>query len=380
MSIIKKICLFSNEYPTKTDPVYSFVEQLCIGFAKRGIHVTVISPQSITSSLFHRTEIHPKYTVTMYDSGGSITVYQPFCISLPFRFRKINDWLFYKSAKKVIRNIGNDFDVVYSHFWRPGYIAYKIFKEKIPLFVATGESNIANMFDFNQKITDFSRSVNGVIAVSSKNKKESISLKLAIEENIGVFPNAINNKIFFKRDKIETRKKLNISSDLFIVAFVGWFNQRKGSLRVSNAIQSLHDDIYSFFIGTGDDEPKCDKILFKGRLSHEDIPLYLSAADVFVLPTLNEGCCNAVIEAMACGLPIISSKLDFNYDVLDQSNSIMVDPNNIDDLAEAIYKVKHDFNLRNKLAEGSLLKARSLTISQRVDNILAFMNEKIINN
>ena len=108
------------------------------------------------------------------------------------------------------------------------------------------------------------------------------------------------------------------------------------------------------------------------------MPVYLNAADVFVLPTLHEGCCNAIIEAMACGLPIISSDRAFNYDILDEKNSILIDPLSINDISTSIKTLMKDSDLRKSMSDASLVKAKSLSIRNRAIRILQFM-ENIIN-
>ena len=95
-----------------------------------------------------------------------------------------------------------------------------------------------------------------------------------------------------------------------------------------------------------------------------------------MLPTLAEGCCNAVIEAMACGLPIISSNLPFNWDVLDDTNSIMINPNSIEEIANAIHTLRDNPELRVKLAEGAASRATALTIENRAKAIIEFMESK----
>ena len=80
---------------------------------------------------------------------------------------------------------------------------------------------------------------------------------------------------------------------------------------------------------------------------------------------------------MACGLPVISSNLPFNWDVLDESNSIMVNPENIDEISDAIQLLRDNVLLREKLSDGALQKATDLTISKRADAILHFIEEKI---
>ena len=131
-------------------------------------------------------------------------------------------------------------------------------------------------------------------------------------------------------------------------------------------------------LGNENIKPTCHGLLHCGLLEHDIISDYLNMADVFVLPTLNEGCCNAIVEALSCGLPIISSNLPFNWDILNPSNSIMVDPNNIEEISDSINKIYEDENLRNNLAQGAILTAESLTIEARVKRILSFMESKLI--
>ena len=148
--------------------------------------------------------------------------------------------------------------------------------------------------------------------------------------------------------------------------------------RVSKAIEGIpENDVYSIFIGEGPEEPNNPNILFKGKVTHNDVPLYLNAADVFVLPTLQEGCCNAVVEAMACGLPIISSNLPFNWDVLNMDNSIMVDPLNVEEIKQAIIKLRDDVQLRLAMSCAALEKAKELTIQERARKILSFMQQRM---
>ena len=135
------------------------------------------------------------------------------------------------------------------------------------------------------------------------------------------------------------------------------------------------------FIGAsleGDDAtPTCSGIVYMGRLEHSEIPQYLFAADCFCLPTLNEGCSNAIVEAVAAGLPIISSNLPFNDDILDESNSIVVDPMDVDEIANAIKKLRDNPDLRKKLSEGSFKKAAALRIDKRAEAVIKFIESKI---
>ena len=123
--------------------------------------------------------------------------------------------------------------------------------------------------------------------------------------------------------------------------------------------------------------PKCKGVFHCGPLAHDLLVDYLNMADVFVLPTLNEGCCNAIIEAMACGLPIISSNRPFNKDVLDESNSCLVEPMNVLEIANAIKRIKEDVCYRQQLSDGAIKTASKLTISKRASFILDFIESKL---
>ena len=130
-------------------------------------------------------------------------------------------------------------------------------------------------------------------------------------------------------------------------------------------------------MGRGAEVPTYKYILFQGTVNHDILPEYLCCADVFALPTNNEGCSNAVIEAMACGLPILSSDMEFNWDVLNESNSIMWNPYDIDAIAESINKMYSDKQLRETLRLGAIKTAAGLTLSSRADKILSFIKSKI---
>lgn len=376
MKKISSILVVTPNYPYNEEQDYPFVKLLCETFVNLDSNVIVLSPQSITSSLLHKKKFRP-FVRREYKNGKEIKIYQPLYISFPTRFYDFNNLLKRLCLFFFFLNNKINPDVCYCHFWGTAYAVLPFAKRKnIPLFVATGESVISNLFQTRFDKNILKNYVKGVICVSSKNKKESIELGLTTEDKCIVLPNAVDSKLFKLYDRTECRKLLSLPLNTFIVAFVGWFIERKGVLRLSKAIEKAND-IHSIFIGKGEQMPNCKNILHCGPLSHDDIPHYLNAADIFVLPTQHEGCCNAVVEAMACGLPVVSSNLPFNWDVLNKDNSIMVDPNNIDEISEAITRLRDNYELRNRLSKGALNTAKSLTITKRAEAIINFMSSKI---
>lgn len=364
-------------YPSKyCSADFVFVKMLIDEFARQGNECVVMCPFS-TLHYKHWSEGKEEY----YVDGNKVTVLRPNFISIGDRkigSFNISTFVHKVAVRRALKKMKFEPDAVYCHFWKQGIEAYPYSKKKnLPLFVATGEAEIL-VGNKDEKMNDFRDYVKGVICVSSKNKTESLDLNLTTADKCYVVPNSIDNNLFKKLDKTECRKKLGLPQDKFIIAFVGWFENRKGSLRVSCAIDGIEEnDVYSLFIGAGQENPDCENILFKGKLQHDDVPVYLNAADVFVLPTLAEGCCNAVVEAMACGLPIVSSNLPFNWDVLNNKNSIMVDPMSVEEIRCAIVKLRDDKVLRESMSKEALETAKELTISKRATKILNVMKSNM---
>lgn len=364
------IAIVSLSYPHLYNPVeYAFVKELVDTFVRQGHNCYVIAPFNI---LRHRKRIKKHYSYNV--EASEVHCYRPYYLSFSNKFgflSKIGALMLNKVAYRALRRIPQKIDVIYGHFWRGAYMGYRYaVEENIPLYVATGESVID--FERNNKTTAFCDYVSGVICVSTKNKNESICKGLAVENKCIVIPNAVNVKIFYRHDKSECRKKLGYSPEEFIVIFVGNFSERKGVLRVAEALKKV-GNITSLFIGQGPLEPICNGIKHKGPVRHELLPMYLSASDVFVLPTLHEGCCNAIVEAMACGLPIISSNLSFNQDILDDTNSILINPMDIDSIAEAIQILKGDEDKRTRMSIGALERAKKMSIDERAKKIIDFI-------
>ena len=283
-----------------------------------------------------------------------------------------------KAADKVIREENIHPDAFYGHFLAPsGIVAARLGKRyHVPSFFALGESHDTIKQFGAKKARKELADITGVISVSSALKKWAVDSGVLPEAKIKVFPNGFNENRYMRYDRSVARERFDFPQDAFIVGFVGAFNERKGILRVCQAVERV-DGVRLICAGRGEQEPFGDNCIFKESLPPEDVPYFNSAADVFVLPTTNEGCSNAIVEALACGLPVISSDRPFNDDILSDDYSIRVDPEDIDEIADAINLLFTNSALRKKMADAALEKARELTLSARATNILKFMEESI---
>ena len=83
-----------------------------------------------------------------------------------------------------------------------------------------------------------------------------------------------------------------------------------------------------------------DRVQFPGRLPHDELPLWFNAADVFCLPSLNEGCPNVVIESIACATPVVASNVGGIPDLITTPDrGQVVEPKDVAGFATAIQDV-----------------------------------------
>ncbi len=374
--------LFVGIYPNPVDPYRNvFFQNLIFSFADQGVDCTVIMPVSITHYK-DKAKTIPLQDIHTTNHGNKVKVYYPRCLT--FSSIKIGNWntgqiseySFQHCAVRLARKLNQRFDCVYGHFFLEGGLAaVKIGRTLgIPAFIAYGECDYES--EVRQRFRDLKardiRGLRGLISVSSDNSRELRSLPFLDDIPILLAPNSVDQSVFYPMDRKLSRKRFGIREDIFVVGFVGGFIERKGDKRVLAAIEQL-DNVYGAFAGKGD-KPSGPRVVFCQGLKHDEIPAFLSACDLFVLPTLSEGCCNAVVEALACGLPVVSSNLPFNKDILNNSNSILIDPNSIDEIREAIKKLRDDYELRKKLSEGALRTANDLSLTVRAQKIGSFIN------
>lgn len=374
--------LFIGSYPNSVAPHLSvFFQNLIHEMAEQDVECIVISPISITKYKQKMIEI-PEHEYEYLPNNKRVEVFRPRYIS--FSAKRIFKWntmrltqaSFDATVLSLVEKMKIKFDFVYGHFFLGGGLTAAQVGRKlgVPAYIAYGECNFDT--EVRNKYGDIKANdlvgVHGIIAVSSDNLNDLKKRKFAADIPLLLSINAVNKNLFKPKDVIECRKKFGLNKDDFIVGFVGYFIERKGHKRVLNACAGLKD-VKLAFAGKGEDKPCGENVVFCKSLNHSEIPEFLNAIDIFVLPTLHEGCCNAVIEAMSCGKAIVSSDRPFNHDILNVDNAILIDPMSEKEIKDAIQKLRDDKDERIRLGQNALRDAEGLTIDKRVENILSFI-------
>jgi len=379
-----RILFLTSNYPTPARPVHgTFVQQFVWVMARQGNECVVIRPVSLWERRYGPL---PEF-LSEEDAGdgAKVKVYYPRYLSFSSKDLKWThtghwtQWAFNLAVWKLVRQMEFRPDIVYGHFLYPGgYAAIQMGKRlNVPSVVRVGESSFWTISPFGiDRASRHYQKVAGIIA-NGTHLKDSLVSRLGIgEKKIIVVPNGVDVSRFRPCNRNEARKILSLPMSEFLVSFVGANIERKGSYRVLEAVQELNG-VKCIFAGVGTEEIDSDLLLLKGPRPHEEIPLFFSAADIFVLPTLSEGSCNAIIEAMACGLPIVTAKGEHMDDIVDDSVAIRLDPTDVEAIRSAILKLKNNPDLRQRMSKACLEKAKEFDINQRARRVTEWMTRLV---
>lgn len=210
-----------------------------------------------------------------------------------------------------------------------------------------------------------------IIADSNCTKKDLISYFNIPEEKIRVILLAADGKFkrLNKEEIKEVKQKYNLNFPFIL--YVGTWEPRKGIPSLIRAFYKLKKkNIHYKLVITGKKGWKYKEIfetidklnlqndvVFTGYVSDEDLPALYNAADLFVYPSLYEGFGLPPLEAMACGTPVITSNTSSLPEVVGDAG-IMVDPYDVDGLADAMHKVLTNDGLREDMIKKGLKRAK----------------------
>lgn len=236
-----------------------------------------------------------------------------------------------------------------------------------------------------------------VICISPSVKQLAIGDKLFPDRKCKVInkgsSNGINTEKFNMANITDTERKtllndLNLNGN-FVYGFVGRLIDRKGVTELYHAFDAVYktdNNARLLIVGPLEFEQLSDKKLVEKLKSHpgivmpgrtDNVPLYLSVMDVFVLPAWWEGFGNVLVEAAAMGIPVISTKGTGTRDaVSDGYNGILVDVKNIEQLTNAMILLKDNNTKRMEMGANGIEWAKNFNR----EDIWEGMNRLFLNN
>lgn len=186
------------------------------------------------------------------------------------------------------------------------------------------------------------------------------------------------------------RDALGIAQDAKVILFVGRLNRDKGMLDLAGAFGAIaqhHRDVVLLLVGAEEDVPfsRIQEICHAGRdrlryVSFTATPeRYMMAADIFCLPSYREGFGMTIIEAAACGVPAVASRIYGITDAVEEGKTGLLFPaGDAAALAQALLKFLEDRDLRQKMGEAARLRALELFPSQKITGEMLALYGKLL--
>jgi len=380
--IFTHCCVITPNYPDRWFIERgAFVDRLVGEWQRMGVSVDVIAPRKISNLL--RTYIRKKYPLSSI--SGDRIIYPTYLSVSNKKIHKLNlhEFTLNNFTKAALRGVRKTDipEFFYGQFLlnggRAALAAGKAYNR--PAFADVGESILTNNLSVDEykQLNLLVKSLDGFACVSEDLANEIISLG-AKPEKVMHYPNTVDMNRFKLLDKAECRKRLQLPEKDLIAIFTGHFIERKGPLRVLEALRKQKGrNVNAIFIGRGEQEPSGEFVLHKGSVPNSQLAMWLGAADIFVLPTLHEGHCNAINEAMACGLPIISSDIPEVRNQVPKGTGLLVDPSDTDAIAVAIEHLMSDDDLREKMGRKAYDVQRKRSKKSRASVILKWIANRI---
>jgi sugar transferase (PEP-CTERM/EpsH1 system associated) len=221
-----------------------------------------------------------------------------------------------------------------------------------------------------------------IIVVSKTLERYAVDIVKTDKNKIAYIPNGCDTSVFYPGRDLEKRKELGIAEKDIVIGAVGSLKPIKGQEVLIKAFAGLQ----GFFspskrtaklliVGDGQDRQRLelltenlgikDKVIFEGIVNSP--ASFYRAMDIFVMPSLSENCPNALLEAMATGLPIIATDVgDIRFMLDGEKGGIIVGVNNVSAIADAVENLisdpliargKRDFALKRLKEQFTLDKA-----------------------
>ena len=179
--------------------------------------------------------------------------------------------------------------------------------------------------------------------------------------------NAVNMKQFYPNDvlRLEARQRLCLSEDKYVIMYAGRLERTKGADKLLACIPFMAAQGFPFHIylaGDGTYKSALEKYVFQnnynewvtflGQVPHSNLPCYYNMADILVLPSEMEGVPMVILEALACGTPVVASKVGGIPDIVFKGvNGMVLDDLSPGNLSLAISNIHKENLNRQKIAQ-----------------------------
>jgi teichuronic acid biosynthesis glycosyltransferase TuaC len=356
-----RILVFTTLFPNPAQP------RLGVFVRERVAAVGVQCPTRVVAPVLSRLGLQQlehgrARTVPLEESQGQLHVYHPRFHTIPGVGRFADGALLYRQTVSQVRRLQASFpfDVIDAHYAFPDGAAAILlgrrFRVPVCVTVRGGDIDLLPRFRMRRYIIGQTLGrATRVFAVSQHLATKAVALG-AHRECVHVVANGIDAQRFHFRDMQSARQALGINWDGPLVLCVANMVSEKGHHVLVEAFAHARNEggVAARLVLIGSDQRGnqtyrqqveqrvrelglSDRVELLGDRPQDELAHWYGAADVVVLPTFREGCPNVVREALACGAPVVASRVGGVPELVTSGTlGLLVEPGDVDGLAAAI--------------------------------------------
>lgn len=346
-------------FPNASQPVHGvFVRERLTRLAAH-VDVEVIAPVPYFPGA-RLLRPHYRPPAPAYEEHGPLAVWHPRFFSFPGVLKWLDGVLFYLSCRATARRLDrrHGIDVVDAHFVYPDAVGAALLANalNVPLVVTMRGGNIKRFKSSPSRrfqVVRALRRAQRVIVLSESLREDAIELGVD-PGKVRLVPNGVDLELFRPQPRATARDALGLPTTGKVVVSVGHLVPRKGFHRVIEVLPRLvrrYPGLRYVIVGGPGVEGDARRLLERsarsrgiaesvtmvGPVDHRGIARYLSAADVVCLPSDDEGCPNIVLESLACGTPVVASRVGGVAEIVNETAlGITIPPGDADALEAAL--------------------------------------------
>jgi glycosyltransferase involved in cell wall biosynthesis len=344
-----KIAVISRYFPSSGEPWQGRSAYQTLRALDSQADVHVFYPNSAYPSFLRpRSRLYAGLDHSYSPPGVSVSYHD--YPALPLLSRPFNGAMVSRTLLPHVRAFRPD--LIFSIFLYPdSYAALQIAKRlRVPLVAMGIGSDVHSIGDrlsamYTRKVlkqTDF------LVTVSEDLRQQALAMGARPQASRSIL-NGCDLSVFHVRDSAEARRQLNLAADAQIVLYIGRMDLRKGLrelVEASTKIYPTHPNLQVYMVGEGPDRPLImQAIESAGAAGYihtmppckpDDVALWMAAANLVTLPSYMEGCPNVVLEALACGRPVVATCVGGIPEIMSDSCGRLIPPRDATALAQAL--------------------------------------------
>jgi teichuronic acid biosynthesis glycosyltransferase TuaC len=353
-----KVLIITNAFPNSAEDSRGIFTYQIVKALQRKCHVEIVAPLPWLPPFLRGMGAarYPHANVPMKETIGNIAVHHPRYLVIPKILGFMHAIFLVFPLLKLVKKIDKKekIDLINAHWVFPDGVAAawvsKRLRKPVVLTALGCDINLySSMMLRRIQIIRALKMANYVTTVSDGLRDTIVAMDTA-GTKVKIIPNGVDLNLFHIMEKMGVRIKLEIPIDRPIFLTVGSQDEVKGTKYLIEAFSMVLERIQPppllICIGEGPFRPRlvsqandlgiADNVLFIEKRPHDEIPLWMNAADVFCLPSVREGHPNVIMEALACGIPVVASNVGSIPNIIDASNGNISDGNDPEDLFEKL--------------------------------------------